>query len=201
MNNAEISRAVRTARKPLRQKADSWRLAVVGLLAVSVIGNAAQYGAMLHSDKLHRAEISQYQQEIEYAKNVKNQAVQKLGKFAKDMAFEKLAAERQSEAYEAISAYQYVGQCQITYYCPCSKCCGSNADGLTATGISATPGVVAVDPEIIPLGSTVIIGGQRYLAADTGSAVKGLHIDICVADHSKALSGGLSVADVWTVVE
>lgn len=201
MNNAEISRAVREARKPLRKRADDWRLAAVCLLAVSVIGNAAQYGAMLHSGKLHRAEVYQYQQELEYANNVKNQAVQELGKFAKDMAFEKLAAERQAKEYEAISAYQYVGQCQITYYCPCSQCCGSNADGLTATGIPATTGVVAVDPEVIPLGSTVIIGGRRYLAADTGSAVKGLHIDICAADHSTALSGGLSVADVWTVAE
>ncbi len=73
------------------------------------------------------------------------------------------------------------------------------ADGLTATGLPAGPGVVAVDPEIIPLGSTVIIDGQRYLAADTG--VTGKHVDICMTEHEDTVEAGVRTADVWVEAE
>ena len=96
-------------------------------------------------------------------------------------------------------AYQYVGECTITAYCPCAGCCGRWADGLTATGLPAGPGVVAVDPEIIPLGSTVIIDGQRYLAADTG--VTGKHVDICMTEHEDTVEAGVRTADVWVEAE
>lgn len=36
----------------------------------------------------------------------------------------------------------------------------------------------AVDPDVIPLGTVIEVGGYRLLAADTGSAVKGRVIDI-----------------------
>ena len=72
-------------------------------------------------------------------------------------------------------------------------------DGLTATGIPVTPGIVAVDPEVIPLGSTVVIDGQRYLAADTGGMVKGLHVDIAVPTHEEAVAFGSQAAEVWII--
>ncbi len=34
-----------------------------------------------------------------------------------------------------------------TAYCPCAKCCGPTAKGTTSTGIPATKGVIAVDPQ------------------------------------------------------
>ena len=98
-------------------------------------------------------------------------------------------------AYEMIGVYQYIGECTITAYCPCSECCGRWADGLTATGLPAGPGIVAVDPGIIPLGSTVVIDGQKYLAADTG--VQGRHVDVCVASHQETVELGLRTAEVW----
>lgn len=58
----------------------------------------------------------------------------------------------------------------------------------------------AVDPAVIPLGSVVYLdyGGEclRCIAQDTGSAVRGLHIDLCVASHAEALELGVRAADV-----
>ena len=83
----------------------------------------------------------------------------------------------------------------ITAYCPCGECCGRWVDGVTASGLPAGPGIVAVDPAVIPLGSTVIINGQQYLAADTG--VTGNHVDICVTSHQSAKDHGVRKAEVW----
>lgn len=91
-----------------------------------------------------------------------------------------------------------LGEFRITYYC-CEAyphICGTG-DGLTATGVLAGPGICAVDPEVIELGSTVIIDGQEYLAADVGGAVKGKHIDICVDTHAEALELGVTTAEVF----
>lgn len=77
-------------------------------------------------------------------------------------------------------------------------CCGQWADGLTAAGLLASPGIIAVDPEIIPLGATVIIDGQRYLAADTG--VTGQAVDLCMESHAAALAFGRSRQSVWIEV-
>ena len=98
-----------------------------------------------------------------------------------------------------MDAYRYIGECTVTSYCPCEICCGQWADGLTTTGIPAVPGIVAVDPDVIPLGSVVVIGGQRYLAADTG--VTGLHVDVCAAEHQDAEDFGVQTLAVWIETE
>jgi 3D (Asp-Asp-Asp) domain-containing protein len=54
--------------------------------------------------------------------------------------------------------------------------------GTTATGIPTGPGIVAVDPTVIPLGTRMTIPGYgEAVAADTGGAIKGLRIDVWVA--------------------
>lgn len=90
----------------------------------------------------------------------------------------------------------------VTHYCTCAKCCGKS-DGITASGRLATPGVsVAVDPSIIPLGSTVIADYgdgvlHYYRADDTGGAVKGSHIDLCTESHEAAIQAGVRSATVY----
>ncbi len=91
-----------------------------------------------------------------------------------------------------------LGEFTVTYYC-CEKrphICGTG-DGLTATGVPVAPGVCAVDPDVIPLGSTVIVNGTSYLAADVGGAIKGQRIDIAVATHAEALELGVATAEVF----
>ncbi|GEO25833.1 hypothetical protein AAC03nite_16180 [Alicyclobacillus acidoterrestris] len=65
------------------------------------------------------------------------------------------------------------------------------AGGTTASGRPAQPGVIAVDPRVIPLGTRVYVPGVGELvAADTGGAIVGNHIDICMSSESAAESWG-----------
>jgi 3D (Asp-Asp-Asp) domain-containing protein len=59
--------------------------------------------------------------------------------------------------------------------------------GTTTTGIPTGYGVVAVDPAVIPLGTRMTIPGYgEAVAADTGSAIRGLRIDVWVPTAAEA---------------
>ena len=63
--------------------------------------------------------------------------------------------------------------------------------GSTAMGIAAERGIVAVDPNVIPLGTRVYIPGYgEALAADTGGAIRGHKIDLCMEDYGEAMEFG-----------
>jgi 3D (Asp-Asp-Asp) domain-containing protein len=65
--------------------------------------------------------------------------------------------------------------------------CGGDGRGLTRTGLKARYGVVAVDPRFIPLGTRLYVEGYGYaIAADTGGAIKGNRIDLCVDSKHQA---------------
>jgi 3D (Asp-Asp-Asp) domain-containing protein/peptidoglycan hydrolase CwlO-like protein len=68
---------------------------------------------------------------------------------------------------------------------------GYSIRGRTATGIPTAPGVVAVDPAVIPLGTRLTIPGYGDgIAADTGGAVQGNTIDVWFPTHAQALAWG-----------
>src|ERR671912_24427 len=68
---------------------------------------------------------------------------------------------------------------------------GYSIRGRTATGIPTAPGVVAVDPAVIPLGTRLTIPGYgEGIAADTGGAVQGNTIDVWFPTHAQALAWG-----------
>ena len=93
---------------------------------------------------------------------------------------------------------------KVTHYCCCVKCCGKD-DGITYSGVKAVPGVtVAVDTSIIPLGSDVLVDYgdgiiNYYRADDTGSAIKGNKLDLCVSSHQEAINLGVRTATVYWV--
>lgn len=160
--------------------------------------NVAQYIAILSRDEA----IEDLETRYHAVRAIEADAVAAYGELAARVDADREAQQAQAEAYEAIGAYEYIGECTVTYYCceAYEHVCG-DGDGLTATGLPVTPGVVAVDPEVIPLGSTVIIDGQAYLAADTGEAVRGNHVDIAVDTHQEALELGTRTAEVWVVAD
>ena len=85
------------------------------------------------------------------------------------------------------------GTARVTMY-TCVELGGCNR---TASGVWPYEGVVAVDPALIPLGSMVWIDGLGiFLAADTGSAVHGSRIDVCVDDYSRARIWGVQFCTV-----
>lgn len=103
---------------------------------------------------------------------------------------------------DAPAGLRSLGTFKITHYCCCEICCG-NTLGITASGRAAVPNYsIAVDKSVIPLGSTVWLDygdGNlvEYRADDTGGAVKGAVIDVCVADHATALQLGRRSATVY----
>lgn len=117
--------------------------------------------------------------------------------------------ERVEERDDAIdlASLKQIETAAITAYDICYKCCGKTPDhpayGITASGRRAEPYVsVAVDPSIIPLGSTVYLDYgdgvlHEFRADDTGSGVKGSHIDVCYPDHQSALEFGIKTAKVY----
>lgn len=116
----------------------------------------------------------------------------------------------QAHVLEDVTYYCVLESVSVTYYCTCQRCCGKAPDhpayGITASGTRATPyRTVAVDPSVIPLGADVLVdygdgaGLRRYRAEDTGGAVKGNHIDLCVGSHAEALQLGRRTATVYWV--
>lgn len=90
-----------------------------------------------------------------------------------------------------------LGTFKISHYCSCSKCCGKT-DGITYTGTKAAAGrTIGVDPDVIPLGSTVYIDGQAYIAEDIGGGIKGNQIDMFVDSHQEALKRGIYEREVY----
>ena len=68
---------------------------------------------------------------------------------------------------------------------------GYSIRGRTATGMPTAPGVVAVDPSVIPLGTRLTIPGYGTgIAADTGGAVQGNTIDVWFPTTAQALAWG-----------
>jgi 3D (Asp-Asp-Asp) domain-containing protein len=68
---------------------------------------------------------------------------------------------------------------------------GYSMPGRTATGLPVGPGIVAVDPAVIPLGTRLSIPGYgEGVAADTGGAVQGLTIDLWFATLAEAMAWG-----------
>ncbi len=59
--------------------------------------------------------------------------------------------------------------------------------GTTATGLPVAPGIVAVDPSVIPLGTRMTIPGYgEGVAADVGGQIKGARIDVWYASCAQA---------------
>ena len=94
-----------------------------------------------------------------------------------------------------------LGSFEITAYC--SGTCCSSGTGITASGTVATVGrTIGVDPDLIPLGSTVKIvfrdgTEHEYIAEDTGSAIQGNIIDLLCESHESALQFGRQTCRVY----
>ncbi|WP_226585688.1 LysM peptidoglycan-binding and 3D domain-containing protein [Halobacillus litoralis] len=72
----------------------------------------------------------------------------------------------------------------------CEGCSGTTYTGVD---LRANPNkkVIAVDPDVIPLGSEVYVEGYgKAVAADIGGAIQGDRIDVFMADRSDALDFG-----------
>ncbi|WP_324716344.1 3D domain-containing protein [Carboxydochorda subterranea] len=87
-----------------------------------------------------------------------------------------------------------------TAYYPGPESTGRSADGVTATGMRAGLGVVAVDPRVIPLGTRLYIPGYGLaVAGDVGGAIKGRRIDLGFNTLREALHFGRRPVTVYVL--
>ena len=87
---------------------------------------------------------------------------------------------------------------QVTAYCPCKKCCGPGAKGLTASGLSIRYNgghFVAADTRLLHFHQKLVIPGyaedQPVEVIDRGGAIKGHHVDVFFPTHEQAKAWGV----------
>ena len=100
-----------------------------------------------------------------------------------------------------------IGEFIITAYAPFDNVSGICADdnpNVTSTGQRPGPGKFAVNPEIIPYGSEIIVIGDGFvekgIAADTGGALRKprvFKIDLFRQTYSEAMAFGVQPATVF----
>ena len=120
----------------------AWQAGAIGLLLLSSLYSGACAAALLDAREQLREQAAQLQQ----AEEIRDMAVQELG----EMVLQAEQADAVPAPREIEETYTYIGECVITAYCPCEECCGQWADGLTATGIPAEPGIVAAYTYFLP---------------------------------------------------
>ena len=96
---------------------------------------------------------------------------------------------------------KYLGKFYITHYCPCAQCCGPGGGKVTASGTTPKAGrTVGVNPNIIPYGTKLRIGGKDgYVAEDTGGGIGTYHLDIFCNTHQEALNAGVGYKKVYAI--
>lgn len=102
--------------------------------------------------------------------------------------------------------YKKVVQCKATAYDTSPAQNGGHTT--TAMGTRLGYGVIAVDPNVIPLGSRVYVesadGGNSWvygyaIASDTGGAIKGNRVDLCFNSGGEAKQFGVKQATVYVL--
>ena len=94
---------------------------------------------------------------------------------------------------------------EVTAYCPCKKCCGPRAQGITASGrhVSYNNGrFVAADTSVLKFNTNLIIPGyannKPVKVLDRGGAIKGHKLDVYFHSHQEARKWGRQ--KLWVTV-
>jgi len=91
---------------------------------------------------------------------------------------------------------------EVTATAYTAECDGCSGTTYTGVDLKANPNkkVIAVDPNVIPLGSKVYVEGYGYaVAEDIGGAIKGNKIDLHVPTKEEAYSWGVQTVNVTIV--
>ncbi|MBC7783062.1 MAG: 3D domain-containing protein [Burkholderiales bacterium] len=107
--------------------------------------------------------------------------------------------ERSTVSGASVRATRYFWM-EVTAYCPCRRCCGPAAHGVTASGLPVTHNdgrFAAADTRVLPFGSKVVIPGYQGSRGsagvpiiDRGGAIKGNRLDVFFPTHDEALNWG-----------
>ena len=95
---------------------------------------------------------------------------------------------------------------EVTAYCPCKKCCGPKARGITASGkrVNHNGGLfVAADKSLFDFHTQLKVpgyaSGRAVPVLDRGGAIKGNKLDVFFPSHAEALRWGRQMIAVTVV--
>lgn len=96
-------------------------------------------------------------------------------------------------------------QMEVTAYCPCRRCCGPKACGITASGnpVSVNGSQFVAADRSLAFGTMIRIpgyaGGHAVPVLDRGGAIKGRRLDVYFPTHAEALRWGRQhvVVYIW----
>lgn len=167
-----------------------------GSIALASEEQKAQFGLIeTEADSATNPELEAEQnaEEVELTEDVEVEP-----SVEEEYATESIEEESMVEDYGYVDEPQYaaVMAMEATAYLPTD----GDGYGITAMGIPATYGVAAVDPSVIPLGSRLYVPGYgEAIAADTGGAIYGYRIDLCMESYDQAMSFGRRVITVYVL--
>ena len=106
-------------------------------------------------------------------------------------------AKAESGVMPPVSSLPRVVWMDVTAYCPCKKCCGPKAQGITASGkrINFNDGLfVAADKNVFDFHTNLKIpgyaSGRAVPVLDRGGAIKGDKLDVFFPTHAQAIRWG-----------
>jgi len=87
----------------------------------------------------------------------------------------------------------------VTAYCPCGKCCGRFADGITANCHQIQKGDrFCASDKSFPFGIMLDISGYGFVPVwDRGSAITGNRLDVFFDTHEEALRWGRQELEIF----
>ena len=95
-----------------------------------------------------------------------------------------------------------MGLFKITAYCPCDECSeGYGRKCAKKDTYARSEHTIAVDPDIIDLGSKVKVGKKYYVAEDIGGRVNGDIIDVFFDTHEDVEEFGVKYKNVKVIKE
>ena len=92
-----------------------------------------------------------------------------------------------------------MGKFKLTAYCPCEQCSEGYGRQTHSGKHARSNHTIAVDTDVIDIGSKVKIGKKIYKAEDTGGAVIGDHIDIFFDTHEEVEEFGTKYKNVKVI--
>ncbi|MBR6012445.1 MAG: hypothetical protein IK062_01510 [Selenomonadaceae bacterium] len=177
-------------------------------LCLMLAGFAAlNTGFTSQSDEIQSAETAQVLEveqvpsestQVEEKSEIENTLQEEKGEPVENAAEIETVEEPAVEDVEEESrvAYASVMSMEASAYLPTD----GSGSGYTATGMRAAYGVAAVDPSVIPLGTRLYIPGYgEAIAADTGGAIRGYKIDLCMESYSEAMNFGRRNVTVYVL--
>lgn len=151
---------------------------------IMVVGVAVALAIATHTQDLQ--EVQKYDDRVAM---VEEREMPKMG--SEPEVIEKVVQKEPEPEQITVVATAYVSDCQ--------GCIGITKGGTDVRNTiyhDSGHRIIATDPSVIPLESLVEIDGQRFIADDTGGAIKGHRIDILMESESEALEFGVREVDV-----